>query len=335
MNILLTGFSGTLGTAVTKSLLESGHQLRVLLHGSVIDPQSLGPCVEIVWGSLSHHHLFDQITNGIDVVVHCAWESRGMFDGMLEKMNLVGTINLIKSAGRNKVKTFIHVSSVGVYGLARSLWGKVLDEDYPLVSKEESLNPYPWVKVLIEKKCQELRNKLDMNLIIIRPGLLFSDMKAPAKKLVNFKNKKYGILVGSARNQLPYIHVDDVAEMILRIIEKPLKYAVYNCVPTLHLTAAEFLKRWGEYNGHRLTVLRLPRLVIRLMDYGIQLLKRMLGRKSGSSSIDYQILTGIRDIRYSAEKAVRELGWQDNLTKAIATRSSYDSGSYSKLHEVN
>jgi len=62
------------------------------------------------------------------------------------------------------------------------------------------------------------------------------------------------------------------------------------------------------------------------MNYGIRMLKRMLGRKSSRSSIDYQILTGIRDIRYSAEKAVQELGWQDNLTKAIATRSSHDSG---------
>lgn len=322
MNILLTGFSGTLGTAVAKSLLESGHQLRVLLHGSVIDPHNLDPRLEIVWGGLSHHHLFNQITNGIDVVVHCAWENRGAFDGMLEKVNLDGTINLIKSAERNRVKTFIHVSSVGVYGLSRSLWGKVVDENQPLVSKEDSLNPYPWVKVLIEKKCQELRNKLDMNLIIIRPGLLVSDTKAPAKKLVNFKNKKYGMLVGSGRNHLPYIHVDDVAEMILRIIEKPLKYAVYNCVPTLHLTAAEFLKRWGEYREHRLTVLRLPRPVIRLMNRGVRMLKRMLGRKSSGSSINYQILTGIRDIRYSAEKAVQELGWQDSLSKSIATKGN-------------
>lgn len=320
MNILLTGFSGTLGTAVAKSLLEASHQLRVLHHGAVIDPQDLNPRIEIVWGGLSNHHLFDRITEDIDVVVHCAWDSRGTFDGTLERVNLDGTISLVESAERNKVKTFIHISSVGVYGLSRSLWGKVVNENQPLVSKEDSLNPYPWVKVLIEKKCQELRNKLGMNLIIIRPGLLFSNTKTPAKKLINFRTKKYGMLVGSARNHLPYIHTIDVAEMIMKVIEKPPKYAVYNCVPTVHLSSAEFLKRWGEYSGHRLKVLRLPRPVIRLMNCGIRMLKRMLGRKSSGSSIDYQILTGIRDIRYSAEKAVQELGWQDDLTKAIATR---------------
>jgi len=322
MNILLTGFSGTLGTAVAKSLLEAGYQLRVLHHGAVIDPQDLDSRIDIIWGGLSHHHLFDQITGNIDAVVHCAWDGRGAFDGTLERENLDGTINLIKSAERNRVKTFVHISSVAVYGLSRSLWGKVVDENQPLVSKEDSLNPYPWVKVLIEKKCQELRNKLDMNLIIIRPGLLFSDTKAPAKKLVNFRARKYGVLVGSGRNHLPYIHTDDVAKMIMKVIEKPPKYAVYNCIPTVHLSAAEFLKRWGEYNGHRLKVLRLPRPVIRLMNCAVQMLKRMRGRKSSGSSIDYQILTGIRDIRYSAEKAVRELGWQDTVTKSITMAGS-------------
>ena len=317
MNILLTGFSGTLGTAVTKSLLESGYQLRVLLHGSAIDHKELNPGVEIVWGSLSHHHLFDQITNGIDVVVHCAWESRGMFNGMLEKMNLDGTMNLIKSAERNGVKTFIHVSSVGVYGLTRSLWGKVMDEGCPLVSKEESLNPYPWVKVLIEKKCEQLKGKLDMNLIIIRPGLLFSDEKAPGKKLISLRNKKFAIIVGRGKNHLPYIHVDDVAKMVTLLIENPRKYAVYNCVPTNHVCIAECVKKWGKYTGHPVTILRLSPIVFRLMSWLARKLKSILGRKSKGHSTTYQILTGIRDIRYSSERATKELCWKDTHTNII------------------
>jgi len=317
MNILLTGFSGNLGTAVTKSLLESGHQLRVLLHGAAINHQELNPCVEIVWGSLSHHHLFDQITNGIDVVVHCAWENRGAFDGMLEKVNLDGTINLIKSAERNRVKTFIHISSVGVYGLSRSLWGKVLDEDYTLVSKEESLNPYPWVKVLIEKKCEEFRGKLDMNVIIIRPGLLFSDTKAPGKKLISLRNKKFVIIIGKGKNHLPYIHVNDVAKIVALLIENPRKYAVYNCAPTNHICIAEFVKRWGKYTGHPVTILRLSPIVFRLMNWLIRKLKSILGAKSKGHSTTYQILTGIRDIRYSSEKATQELCWKDTHTSII------------------
>lgn len=317
MQILLTGFSGTLGTVVAKLLLDGGHQLRVLLHGAAIDPQELNPDVEVVWGSLSYHRLFDQLTEGMDVVVHCAWDGRGVFDGTLERTNLDGTISLIKSAERNRVKTFIHVSSVGVYGLTRSLWGKVLDEDYPLVSKEESLNPYPWVKVLIEKKCEEFRGKLDMNVIIIRPGLLFSDTKAPGKKLISLRNKKFVIIIGRGKNHLPYIHVNDVAKMVALLIENPRKAAVYNCVPTNHVCVAEFVKRWGKYTGHPVTILRLSPIVFRLMNWLIRKLKSILGAKSKGYSTTYQIHTGIRDIRYSSERATQELCWKDTHTSII------------------
>ena len=317
MDILLTGFSGTLGTAVARTLIRNGRKLRVLLHGAAFDPRNFDFDVEIVWGSLSDHNLFDQITKNIEVVVHCAWEGRGASESILKKVNLDGTINLIKSAERNRVRTFIHVSSVAVYGLSRPLWGKVLDENQPLVSNEDSLNPYPWIKTLIEKKCADISNKLGMNLIIIRPGLLFSRIKAPAKKLITFKSKQYALLVGGGTNHLPYIHVKDVAEMISLIINKTPKNGVYNCVPTMYLPADEFLNKWGNYYNYPVKALRLPPLFLRTMNWSVQKLKSALRRRNGASSIDYQILTGIRNIQYSAEKAIKELGWQDKQTKSV------------------
>lgn len=320
MNVLLTGFSGTLGSAVTKKLIEKKHNLRVLLHGTALNSRTINPDVKIVWGSLSQLDLFDQLMKDIDVVIHCAWENRNQFEGMTEKVNLHGTVRLIESAQRNNVKTFIHVSSVGVYGLDRSIWNKEIGETHPLVSKSQSLNPYPWTKVLIEDKCFELSEKLDMNLIIIRPGLLFSENKAPSKKLIDFKNKKYAIIVGSGKNHLPYIHVNDVAEMILKIMCNPSKYDVYNCVPTMCLPLGVFLKKWARYYGYSMTILRLPPLVFRLLNWLIRKLKQVMRRQIMDSSVDYQILTGIRDIKYSACKSVKNLGWQDSVTKAIAMK---------------
>lgn len=318
MDVLLTGYSGSLGTAVCEQLVQAGHDVHALLHGSVIDPQTLSPKVRIVWGSLSQPDVLERETKNVDVVVHCAWDGRRTLDESLEKVNLASTNNLIKSAEQNKVKTFIHISSVGVFGLDRSLWGKLLDENQPLVSEENSMDTYPWVKVLIEKKCEELQATLKMNLMVVRPGLLFSDTKAPAKKIISFRGKKYGLLVGRARNHLPYIHVTDVAQLILMLIEKPRKYEVYNCVPTIHLPARVFLENWGRHHNHSLRVVRLPPLLLCMMAWGVRRLKAVLGREDRGASINYQILTGIRDVRYSADKAVQQLGWQDTQTKAIA-----------------
>jgi nucleoside-diphosphate-sugar epimerase len=318
MNILLTGFSGTLGSAVAETLLTEGHRLRVLLHGAVVDPMKLDPDIEIVWGSLSQQGIFDRLTKEVDVVVHCAWEGRRALNSSIEKVNLNGTVELMKMADRNNVKTFVHISSISVFGLNRSLWCRLLDENQPLVSEENSMDSYTWVKVLIEKKCEELQATLKMNLMVVRPGILFSDKKAPAKKIVSFMGKKYGLLIGRARNHLPYIHVADVAQLILMLIEKPRKYEVYNCVPTIHLPAREFLENWGRYHNLSIRIVRLPPLLLRMMAWGVRRLKAALGREDGGTSINYQIMTGIRDIRYSVDKAVEQLGWQDTQTNAIA-----------------
>lgn len=311
MKVFLTGFSGNLGNVVSKRLLQDGHTVRALLHSSVLDPRQLDPKIEVIWGSLSQPHIFNRVTTGVDAVVHCAW------DGRSSKVNRDGTIRLLEAAEQNGVGTFVHISSVAVYGLSRSLWGKVLDENHPFVNKEDSMHAYPWTKVIIEKELQRLCGGLRMNLIIIRPGLIISDTTPPVKKLITVKKRKYGLLVGRAKNHLPYIHVDDVAAMIALVLNKPVKYAAYNAVPTTLLSARKFLKQWGQQFDSDITVIAIPPTVLRMMNWGVQQLKRILGRQS-SGNIDYQIMTGICNIRYSAKKAAEELGWEDSKTKATA-----------------
>ncbi len=317
MNILLTGCTGTLGTAVSEALISSGHSVRGLIHGAAIRPGELNERMEIVWGSLRDYKLCEIITEGVDAVVHCAWEGRGAFDGSLETVNVKGTSALIEAAERNGVKTFVHVSSVGIYGLDRSLWRKTIGEEQALVDKDRSLNPYPWVKVLLEKHCEEVKDRLRMNLVVVRPGLLFSERKAPAKTLLAKGNRKYGVLVGSGRNHLPYIHVDDVASLIQRILAKPAKYAVYNCVPSNHVPAATFLKKWGFQSGMSVSVVPIPSVIFSAMNMMARTLKKLLGKESGPSIVKYQVLTGVRDIRYSSDKAIEELGWVDTKTRSI------------------
>ena len=45
----------------------------------------------------------------------------------------------------------------------------------------------------------------------------------------------------------------------------------------------------------------------------------MMGKKD-LPIVDYQITTGIRDIRYSAFKAQEKLSWTDSVTSEIASR---------------
>ncbi len=317
MNILITGFSGNLGKAVVEILSEQGHNLRLLLHGTAIKRKNAVFDGEVIWGSLKDETILDATTEGVDVVIHCAWDGRGAFEGNFERTNLKGTMKLIEYAQKNSVKTFIHISSVGVYGLNKSLWGKTLDENSVFVSKEDSMNPYPFVKVLIEQEIINKKGGYNMNMIIIRPGLLFNEEKSPAKKVIEKKNKVIAFFIGNAKNHLPYIHTTDVADMVLKIIENPPKFDIFNAVPTQQLPAKEFVKKWAL--PKKATVIKIPPFCIRIAKYIIGKLKTTIGKKD-LPIVKYQITTGVRDIRYSAAKAEKILNWQDKITSEIASR---------------
>lgn len=323
MDILLTGYSGNLGTVVCEQLIRAGHKVHVLLHGSVINPQSLKPEVRVVWGSLSDSEVMGSVTKNMDLVIHCAWDGRRTISGLMENVNFIGTKNLIESAERNKVKTFVYISSIAVYGLSRRLWNRTIDENEPLVMEKDSLDSYPWVKVLIEKHLSCVKDTSEMNIIVIRPGLFFSDTKVPAKKLIGSGSCRYGLLVGGGGNHLPFIHVGDVARMIMEVIKNPLKYAVYNCVPTIQLSCSEFLVKWGMSKGIKLKVICLYPFVVRFLNMLIKNIKHVMGKSTFGPSSDYQITSGVRNIYYSARKAVEELNWKDELTRAIAEKKNF------------
>lgn len=317
MNILLTGYAGNLGTSLIKYLRNRGWTIRVLLHGAAIKPHEVPADLEVVWGSLSDGEVLERLTRNIDVVIHSAWQNEGKFRDDEDYVNLRGTLALIQSAEKNGVKTFIHVSSVGVYGLNKRLWGSLVDESTPLVSREDAMNAYPWIKVLLEYKCREMAGSLKMNLMVIRPGLLFSDKKIPAKKLKKMGNINIAFLVGNGNNHLPYIHVDDVSDLIMRMIEKPVKYDIYNCTPSEHVGANSLVKNWGRHGGISVHIIKLYPVYLKFMHYGLGLLKQVLGRPKGGN-VNYQIMTGIRNIRYSSDKAKKNYNWQDTITKSIA-----------------
>jgi hypothetical protein len=53
-------------------------------------------------------------------------------------------------------------------------------------------------------------------------------------------------------------------------------------------------------------------MYLRFMNYCLGLLKQVLGRAKGGN-VNYQIMTGIRNIRYSSDKAKKNYDWQDTV----------------------
>ncbi len=73
MRILITGAAGNLGTFLARSLLGSGHNLRLMVHRTpVATDLTTDPLVEVVRADLGQPESLEAAVFGVDVIVHFA-----------------------------------------------------------------------------------------------------------------------------------------------------------------------------------------------------------------------------------------------------------------------
>ncbi|MFW6287011.1 MAG: NAD-dependent epimerase/dehydratase family protein [Candidatus Sumerlaeota bacterium] len=199
--ILVTGASGFLGSAVVRIARARGYDVRpmvrensdlTLLKG--IDKETF------VYGDMTDAGSLQKATQGVDAVVHCAATvSTGAPDlEKSRKVNVEGTANLLAACSRNGVRRFINISSQSAHPENPSVYGQ---------TKMEQDN--------------EVRKADDIDWTILKPSIIYGPQaKGIFDKMVSFCKKMPVIpIIGSGREEMRPIHVDDVAAATLDCIE--------------------------------------------------------------------------------------------------------------------
>src|SRR3954468_25026896 len=108
--LLLTGATGTVGSALLPRLTGRGEPVRCLVR----DPRHLGPervRVQIALGDLADPPSFRHALRGVDTVVHLAASIRDQPRASIEELNGVATLRLLRAAESARVKRFVFFSS--------------------------------------------------------------------------------------------------------------------------------------------------------------------------------------------------------------------------------
>ena len=150
---LVTGGAGFIGSNLVEVLLNEGYRVRALdnLSNGVFEniEQFLeNPNFEFVKGTITDIDICETSCENVDYVLHqAAWGSVPRSIEMpvfYHDVNITGTVNMMNSALKKKVKKFVYASSSSVYGDSSTL---------PKVEGEEGrlLSPY----ALTKKVCEE------------------------------------------------------------------------------------------------------------------------------------------------------------------------------------
>ena len=131
MTVVVTGASGHLGINLVRALVADKRPVRVLVHVNHKTLEGLG--VEIVQGNVSDIESLNRAFDGADVVYHLAGRISLLKSDwpLVEKVNVLGTRNVIEACRRTGVKRLVHFSSI--HALQQEPLDTPVNESRPLV----------------------------------------------------------------------------------------------------------------------------------------------------------------------------------------------------------
>jgi nucleoside-diphosphate-sugar epimerase len=242
MRCLVTGGSGYVGSVLVPKLLDAGHVVTVvdlLWFGNHLKPHQN---LEVVKAD------FRSFEPAADVVIHLAGianDPTGDLDPKLTwEVNALGTMRLADAAYRRGVKQFIYASSGSVYGVSDE---PQVTEDLPLFP----LSEYNKSKMVAERCVLSYRDGMVVQ--VLRPATVcgFSPrmrLDVAVNMLTMQALSKGEITLHGGSQYRPNIHIEDMADAYLWMIDHPELTGVYNAgfenLPLVEI-AARVTKRVG------------------------------------------------------------------------------------------
>ncbi len=246
--ILVTGATGLVGRALCPRLRELGHEVRALSRSSG----------EYRW-NVERGELDASVLEGVDCVVHLAGESvaqrwstdvkRRIRESRVQSTDLL--VRRIIELGLRP--DFISASGVSFYGRQRD---GVVDE---AGSKGQGFLAdvvEGWEGAALPLTNAGLRT------VFLRIGVVLSADGGALEKLLPVFKSGVGGRVGSGRQRMSWIGLEDLVRCFVAAIERKEMHGVVNAVAPNTVSNSEFTKALGAILG-RATVCPVPKFLIR------------------------------------------------------------------------
>ena len=260
MRVFVTGGTGFVGKPTVGRLVEDGHEVRCLVRRTSRTGELEQRGCELAYGDVTDKVSVLEGMSGCEWVVHLAnvysfWEpDRSVY----RKVNVEGTRNVMEAAFEAGVSKVAHVSTLVV-------WGNTPDapftEESPLGTAR--FTEYAQSKYEGDLLVWELYRQRGLPVVVLYPGAVLGagDPNATGQYV---RDLIEGRVPGRVfeDSAFTYVHVDDVAEAIVRALEKAGNLGEKYLVGKHTLTTGELTRMVGEISGVPLPKRRLPGPVV-------------------------------------------------------------------------
>ena len=259
--ILLTGGSGMIGRKLSDLLIEKGYQVIWLSRERHVN----GSIPRYRWNYLKNE-IDREALEQADVIIHLAGSNLGEEAWTRRKKqeiveSRVQTARLLLETIRSmpkKPESFISASAVGYYGMQTS--DRIYsEEDLPAQNDFLSRTCKKW-----ESAAFAFRDELSMRTVALRTAFVISKESDAFKRMSVPARFGLGAPLGSGRQYLPWIHLDDLCRIYLNTVEDSRMQGIYNAVSPQQITNAEFMKVLAKEMKRPFFIPRIPAFILRL-----------------------------------------------------------------------
>ncbi|HWP84028.1 MAG TPA: TIGR01777 family oxidoreductase [Terriglobia bacterium] len=256
MEVAITGASGLIGSALAEALTRAGHRV-----ARVVRTKPAPESGDIFWDP--ERAYVDMLKlDGKDAVVHLAGESIAARwtpekKTRIHASRLRGT-QLMAEAVRQLSKppgVLVSASAVGYYG---DRGAEVLREDSPPGQDFLAEVARDW------EAATEAASRAGVRVVLLRIGIVLSKRGGALAQMLTPFRMGVGGQIGSGKQYMSWIAIDDVVGAILHVIEQPSLSGPVNVVAPHPVTNREFTKTLGKVLS-RPTIAPLPAFIVKLL----------------------------------------------------------------------
>ena len=308
MNVLITGGGGFIGSHLVDSQLARANHVRIVdLHAERLAHLAGRPNLEIIVGDITDKELLRQSVEGIDIVYHLASSHLdvSLSDQHYHRVNVDGTVNLLKAAKEAGVHRFVHCSSVGVIG-------SVIDPPADETSPCNPTNIYEKTKLAGEQAALAFGQESGLPVVVARPAWVYGPRCPRTIKLFRAIGKGRFPIFGNGHNLRHPIYVSDAVHGLELCAERGhLSGQVYIIAGDKPVTTEELMHAIAATFGVNPPSVRFPIFIGMLVAYSLEIVFRPLGRPPPFSRRGLDFF--LKNNAYDITKARQELGFDPQV----------------------
>jgi nucleoside-diphosphate-sugar epimerase len=281
--VFLTGATGYLGAAAARALQAAGYAILGLARSDESARKLAAAGCAVQRGTLADPSGLAAGARAADAVVHAAMQW-GPEAGALDAAAVDAMLDALAGSG----KTFLYTSGAWVFGPTR---GRVIGETAPL-------RPPPVVawRPAVERRVQDAVERR-VRTIILRPGTVYGGAAGLIANAIR-EAREQGVLyyAGDGENHVPLVHIDDLADLYVRALERAGAGEVYIATNGEMVKARDLWSAAARAGGGRAESLPIGKA------------RERWGPMADAMTMDQRI---------ASTKAGRQLGWFPKSRRAL------------------